>query len=199
MRAASVFILDRERESSDCFGHSFLSTGFQLNFLVFLQFSFPYSLFFMGNPSPRPARRCWKSARKESVKAWAEFCCVCFFQAFATVRWSGIHCPAREALDVRSWLLALCAVEVARVHAGFLSITLKVLDIFSSSSKELIAKGKSKGSVFMLLSSMIIRASGMTLWVEYVLGEKKIHNSDKMLFENSNQLFQVEDCKIYSK
>lgn len=28
---------------------------------------------------------------------------------------------------------------------------------------------------------------------------KKIHNSDKMLFEKSNQLFQVERCKIYSK
>lgn len=27
----------------------------------------------------------------------------------------------------------------------------------------------------------------------------KIHNSDKMLFEKSNQLFQVEHCKIYSK
>lgn len=40
-------------------------------------------------------------------------------------------------------------------------------------------------------------------WYDLVGGiclkEKKKHNSDKMLFENSNQLFQVEDCKIYSK
>lgn len=40
-------------------------------------------------------------------------------------------------------------------------------------------------------------------WYDLVGGiclrKRKIHNSDKMLFENSNQLFQVEDCKIYSK
>lgn len=40
-------------------------------------------------------------------------------------------------------------------------------------------------------------------WYDLVGGiclkEKKMHNSDKMLFENSDQLFQVEDCKIYSK
>lgn len=41
------------------------------------------------------------------------------------------------------------------------------------------------------------------LWYDLVGGrclrKRKVRNSDKMLFENSNQLFRVEDCKIYSK
>lgn len=40
-------------------------------------------------------------------------------------------------------------------------------------------------------------------WYDLVGGrclrKRKVRNSDKMLFENSNQLFRVEDCKIYSK
>lgn len=75
-------------------------------------------------------------------------------------------------LEVCPCCLPLGAVDVATVYAGFFSIAFKLFDVFTPSSKKLIAEWKSKGFVSMLSSTMITKASGMTQWKEYVLGKK---------------------------
>lgn len=59
-------------------GTFFSYASFQFNFF-FPPFSPHTTLFFLDNPFPSWDTVNWNLERKESVKGWVPFCCICFF------------------------------------------------------------------------------------------------------------------------